>query len=565
MQDFLLSTPTSGTVSRATAHAVERLILGRYRPLRPLGAGGSGSVWLARDERSGLEVALKVVARDGKAGVRAEREALAASRLRHRRCLRAYSLARDERHVYIAYEYVRGRTLREVLRAGELRDADAVEAAAQVLEALAHAHARRIVHRDVKPANVLLEDAEGVSVRLLDFGLAAIEDAGTLTARGDVPGTLAYIAPERLGGAPATAASDVWAVGVMLWEALAGEHPFWRSSVIESARAIEAGAPPLAAARPDLPKRLLGAVDAALAVDASARPAAAKLAGALRASGRTRRRTRDAGGRSERPSATAAVERLAPAALAALVAGGVSAGLPFYPAGFPPAVALVAGATAFLRPRAGLALALAVPLFPLGNVSQGLALLYGAFALLWLGLFSREPRYGLVAAAGPLLAPLGALGLAPLLAQPLRSPVRRAAAAASAVLLGALVAAMLGRPLPLAGGRSPRRLGLDASENPLHVARLLGDTLTAQPGLIVLAAVLALAAAVLPIALARGPWGVAGFGAGLLVLALLPSREVHPVPIVAAVWVMCAALWAWERLHKRERYTRPGGEFLPSE
>src|SRR5215475_15856415 len=86
------------------------LVLGRYRPLKPLGSGGSGSVWLARDEQTGLDVALKIVPREGKAATRAEREALAAARLRHERCLRAYGLERDSRNVYIAYEYVPGKT-----------------------------------------------------------------------------------------------------------------------------------------------------------------------------------------------------------------------------------------------------------------------------------------------------------------------------------------------------------------------------------------------------------------------------------------------------------------------
>src|ERR671928_942631 len=132
------------------------LVLDRYRPLRPLGSGGNGSVWLARDEQTGLDVALKIVPREGKAASRAEREAEAAARLRHPSCQRAYGFGRDSRHVYIAYEYVPGRTYREVLRAGELDDATAIEAAIQLLDALAHAHDRGIVHRDVKPSNVLL-------------------------------------------------------------------------------------------------------------------------------------------------------------------------------------------------------------------------------------------------------------------------------------------------------------------------------------------------------------------------------------------------------------------------
>src|SRR5919199_1416413 len=176
----------------SAAALAHELILGRYRPLRPLGAGGMGSVWLARDERSGLDVALKIVARDGKAAARAEREARAAAALRHPRCQRAYTLARDTGHVYIAYEYVPGRTMRETIRAGELSDREAVEAAAQILDALAHAHAHGIVHRDVKPSNVLLAEGAAVDARLLDFGLALVNEAETLTNAGDVPGTLAY-------------------------------------------------------------------------------------------------------------------------------------------------------------------------------------------------------------------------------------------------------------------------------------------------------------------------------------------------------------------------------------
>ena len=106
-----------------------------------------------------LDVALKIVPREGKAASRAEREAEAAARLRHPGCQRAYGFGRDSQHVYIAYEYVPGRTFREAMRSGELDDSSAIEAATQILDALAHAHGRGIVHRDVKPSNVLL--AEG--------------------------------------------------------------------------------------------------------------------------------------------------------------------------------------------------------------------------------------------------------------------------------------------------------------------------------------------------------------------------------------------------------------------
>src|SRR5207302_11018936 len=138
-----------------------------------------------------------------------------------------------------------GRTLREAMRAGELDDRAAIEVAGQISEALAHAHARGIVHRDVKPSNVLLAESGDIDVRLLDFGLAQMAEFDTLTALGDIPGTLGYISPERLLGKPATEAADIWSVGVMLWEALAGQHPFREGGLTETSRRIHAGAPPL--------------------------------------------------------------------------------------------------------------------------------------------------------------------------------------------------------------------------------------------------------------------------------------------------------------------------------
>src|ERR687891_90028 len=117
------------TMAGVAATVLTDLVLGRYRPLQPLGRGGSGSVWLARDEKTGEEVALKIVRREGKAASRAEREAKAAARLRHERCLRSRAFATDDRHVYIAYDYVPGRTLREALRDGQLDEWETVEAA----------------------------------------------------------------------------------------------------------------------------------------------------------------------------------------------------------------------------------------------------------------------------------------------------------------------------------------------------------------------------------------------------------------------------------------------------
>ncbi len=533
-------------MERATAALTSsELILGRYRPLKPLGSGSSGSVWLARDERTGLEVALKIVAREGKAGDRAEREAGAAARLRHPRCQRIYEHSGDGRHVYIAYEYVPGSTLREATRAGKLSDGGSVEAAAQVLEGLAHAHSRGIVHRDVKPANVLLEDSPEISVRLLDFGLARFAQADTLTAVGDVPGTLAYIAPERLRGEAASPASDVWSVGVMLWESLAGRHPFWAPSLIATSKKIEAGAPPLEKARPDLPKPLVAAVARALDPDPMRRPPAGELAKRLRLA---KKAAPAPAPRAIRPaeSAVSPAARIIPALLAALFAGWTASTLSFYPTAWPVGLALLAAVLTAFSPRGGLALALFVPVFPLGNVSMGLALVYGGLAAVWFALHLRDPRTGFAFALGPLLAPIGALGLLPLALQPVRNGARRALQAGTAVLMAGIVAGLQHVALPFASGQAGS-LGLDGERSPVHSASVLGHALFAHPTLALEALVLAAAAALLPLARRRSLWAIAIFGAALIAGSVLAAPHADPIPTVVTAWATCIALVLWER------------------
>jgi hypothetical protein len=445
-----------------------------------LGSGASGSVWLARDERTGLDVALKIVPREGKVGLRAEREAEAASRLRHPTCLRAYAFGRERGHVYIAYEYAPGRTFRDALRTKELGDAELIEACAQLSEGLAHAHGRGVVHRDVKPANVLPTDGPEVDVRLLDFGLAAFAEAETLTAVGDVPGTLAYISPERLAGEQGTAAADVWAVGVMLWEALAGRHPFWRPSLMETGHAIEAGAPSLRTVRPDLPESLLDAVDRALALDPGKRPTAAKLAALLR-DVRPRR-----GPKSASNTVLLALGRLAPAAVSGVVAGLAATLLPFWPPGLVLGLAALCTVLGFLHPRLGLAAALAIGVLPVGNLSLGLALAYAAAASGWLA-----------ATAGP-------------------SPVRRGLVAAT----GVVALAGLG-PIDVAGERSP-----------IAAAEAFAWAVGPEAWRVALA--LGLAAGTL--AFVRSPWRAALWGAGLLAALLVPNPDLAALPVVCVVW-----------------------------
>jgi hypothetical protein len=526
----------------AAAHEGPRLILGRYRAIQPLGSGGSGTVWLVRDVLEDRDVALKVVPREGKAGERAEREAHAVARLRSRHCARAYAVQRDERHVYVAYEYVPGKTLREAIRAGDLGDAGAVEAAAQILDALAHAHRRKVIHRDVKPANVLLEEGDEVSVRLLDFGLAQLEEVDTLTAAGDVPGTLAYISPERLAGKPTTGAADVWAVGVILWESLAGYQPFWSTSPVETARLIGAGAPPLAKVRPDLPRELTTAVDRALAADPRRRPSPERLAHDLRAAADA------AGRRRERRSPLARgtlLQRALPAAAAGAFVALACTFLPFFPAALVAGLAAVAALASLLDPRVGLTLALLAPVFPLGNVSTALALCWLPLAAAWLALSWRDARHALLCVSGPLLALGGMLPLAPLVCERASGPVRRFAQGAAAVLLAAAVCGLRGTPLPFTGEPPPLGLGIEGSTSVTAVAGALWSALAAEPTLIVEALVVGTATLALPAARRFGLWGVAGFGAAYTAIAVLVptlsgAGDVASFPILVATWVIVA-------------------------
>jgi hypothetical protein len=509
--------------------------------MRPLGTGGSGSVWLALDERTGLDVALKIIAREGKAAARAEREALAARRLRHDRCVRAYDVGHDTSHVYIAYEYVPGRTLRETIRNGALTDRDAVEVAAQVLDALAHAHRAGIVHRDVKPANILVEDRDELSIRLLDFGLAQFDGADTLTAVGDVPGTLAYIAPERLSGADASPQSDVWSVGVLLWETLTDRHPFWGMPIQEVARAIEAGAPPLASERRGLPRRLVAAVDTALALNPAVRPTAPDLAAELRNALRRPQSRPARKERSRHPEEQTALSpaqrharRVVPAGLAVVATLLGATLLPFWPAAVVAALVVAAAAASWVDPRAGLAVALAAPVFPIGNVAAGAAILYGAFALGWLLLNWRDARHGLLFVTGPLLGAAGLLALVPLVAQRAQGATRRAAHGAMAVLSAALLAAVAGKSLPVSD-HAAGTLGIEPLTPVLGAAADVWNWLAGHPVTFSAAVVVAAASTLLPWA-RRTTLGVPAIGFVLVSASVLAGAGVASTVVMASIW-----------------------------
>src|SRR5918993_1826016 len=202
----------------------------RYDVVRPLGSGGMGEVYLARDRVLGRDVALKVLrkqfAGDEEFAERFKREAMSAASLSHPNIVQVYDRGKtEEGSSYIAMEYVPGGTLKErILREGPIEAADAAGIGAQVAEALGAAHDRGMVHRDIKPQNVLLT-ARGTA-KVADFGIARAGSSATISRTGSVMGTAGYMSPEQALGKPATPKSDLYSLGVVLYEALTGELPY---------------------------------------------------------------------------------------------------------------------------------------------------------------------------------------------------------------------------------------------------------------------------------------------------------------------------------------------------
>jgi eukaryotic-like serine/threonine-protein kinase len=205
------------------------LIAGRYTLDREIGRGGMGAVWLARDETLGRDVAIKRIgtAPGGESAdlARAEREARLAARLNHPHVVAVFDLITEDDERWLVMEYVEGVTLSGLVhRDGSLTPDQASPIIRQAADALTAAHAAGIVHRDVKPSNILVT-ADG-QVKLSDFGIARAEADASLTQTGLVTGSPAYLAPEVASGQMATTASDVWSLGATLFHALAGHPPY---------------------------------------------------------------------------------------------------------------------------------------------------------------------------------------------------------------------------------------------------------------------------------------------------------------------------------------------------
>jgi serine/threonine protein kinase len=267
----------------------DQLFADRYRLERRLGVGGMATVQLAFDTRLERYVAVKLLAEhlaeDSNFVSRFRREALAVARLVHPNIVQVFDFGSEASsgRNFIVMEYVDGQSCAEILRdRGPLTPRDAVDILAQACRGLDYAHRNGVVHRDVKPGN-LLRNTDGV-VKLADFGIAKAAEQSDITKVGSVLGTAAYLSPEQTRGEPAEPGSDLYALGVVAYQLLAGRLPYESASLTDLARLQEAGPPPpLDEFNRDVPPALAEAVARALARERASRFAdAAEMEDALR-------------------------------------------------------------------------------------------------------------------------------------------------------------------------------------------------------------------------------------------------------------------------------------------
>ncbi len=423
-------------------------IVGRYLVEAVIGLGGTGTVFRCYDKERGSLVAVKAIPHDATLRRRAQREVEVARRLDHPNVVRLLDSARDDDYIYVVSELVDGGDLGASLRAGALGDAALLRACSATCAGLAHAHASGIVHRDVKPANILL-GGDG-TVKLADFGIAMLVGPDA-TVDDRLLGTLSYMAPEICTGSVPTAAADIWSIGVMLYEAMTGANPFRARSPAELAERHGERPRPLAEVRPDLGRPLAAACARALSRDPRRRPSAASLAtvfeaAADRLEGPAPSRVvelRPAQPRSRlvaaphlprpslrlpRPSlpsgrgliastasvlsasglsapvadrACALARRVGPGVAAAVAVEALLRAFPFWPASLTTPIAIAAGGLALIAPWSAAVLVLAVCLPGLGNLSSALAWACALLGALWLGLSAGSGRRALLPALAP--------------------------------------------------------------------------------------------------------------------------------------------------------------------
>jgi len=488
------------------------MVLNRYELIERIGSGGFSTVYRARDHKMGRDVAVKAVRRTEELSDRATREARAAAQLGHPHIVTVFELAEDEDEVYLVSELVQGDTLTCRIADGSLSDRDCLDVALQVLDALDHAHQRGVIHRDIKPDNIMLAGDRPLRVKVMDFGIAQLENTQRITRQGDVVGTISYMSPEQADGFTVDSATDVYSAALTLYECLSGSHPFRGGTAAEIVGRIQAGAPPLSQARPDLPQELSDLLDEAMEPDPRLRIGLKSLVVGLEEvlpglSPDDRATTVMRRADQSRPSAYQdlanqygyVAARAANGALAALLGWAALYGTDLYPTAWRLPLLLVSALMVALLPRVGLAALLAIAVAPVFSYSIGAGILlsplaigyYLIFGLLW-------PRTALL----PVLATaLGTIGLG--FAYP--GIAGATGRLRSGVVLAAVGAAMLG-VFQLVSGASPLdylglpnaynlQTALAGENNPWGVMKVLTSPLEAQP-ILLMQPVIWLAAAI---------------------------------------------------------------------
>jgi hypothetical protein len=420
-----LPRPRAAPGGSARAYPQSDIVLGRYRLLEQIGSGGHGTVWIARDQERRQLVAVKRIPcrhDDPQERARIGREGRAASRLDHPAIVALFDSGDDGGAHYLVSELVQGSSLAKLYRARGVTDRELLAIGSALAAALEHAHERGVVHRDVKPQNVIVpQHPAGAPAKLADFGIARLAGEHPLTVTGDVIGTFEYMAPEQAQGRTAGPRADLYSLALTLYEGFAGANPLRGETVAATALRLGGEIEPLERIRRDLPAQLCTAIDRALAPAPANRGTLGQLRvaldGALQQPAPRRSRL-GALGRERRaePAAPIALTPRARRLLAAAAAGTVSA------------VAL----TAVLAPRTGAPAAVLVGacVAVLVTLSSAVGwLLAGLAAVGWLGA-TGHPGSALVLAVAlapvPMLLPsrpwlwsapaigpaLGALGLA---------------------------------------------------------------------------------------------------------------------------------------------------------
>ena len=400
--------------------------MGRYRLGARLGAGGFGTVYAAHDERLDRPVAVKLIPGDGPAPRRAQREARAVARLDHDAIVGLFDAGEEDGYRYLVSELVEGRTMAQLEAAGELSDRDVLRIGLALADALVHAHERGVIHRDVKPQNVIVPDvprSRRGAAKLTDFGVAHLAGEEALTLTGDVVGTLAYMAPEQAAGGAVDERADLYALGLVLYEALAGTNPVKAGSPTATARRIGTALPPLARARRDLPAELCAALDRAILPDPEQRGDLDDLFDAL---ADALPDVSDEGGliaphplERRIPALPPAIGRLVAPVAAGMLVWAALAGLTPEPALQPALASAATVALVAVLPRAGwlLAATATIVLLTFGSAPRpGAAVLVAALAIAPPLLLHADGRAWSLPAVAPALGLSGLAGAYPALA-----------------------------------------------------------------------------------------------------------------------------------------------------